>query len=341
MILVMNQIRLSVILIHYGDNAVSLQACISLDGSSADIEYRDIPKTGTSYTFNLTENERNVLRNSCTNATSRAITFIVKTIIGSTTYTNAKTVKLNIVNANPILDISSISYADTNSTTVNITKNDQNIVQGLSNLVVTLDAATAKKGASITKYEATLNGVTKTRTTPGTIDFGKVDSSSDLSLIVTVTDTRGNTLSVTKTVKFLAWTIPSGNISLSRLNNFEDTTFLKVKATYSSVDSKNVLTIKYQYKKTTDTDYSEEYTASDDVQSEIICDKNHAWDFRIKVSDSFGSTTYNAVLAKGKFIVFYDVNKLSVGINGFPTHDNSLEIFGDVYINGIKLNSDT
>ena len=34
-----------------GDIVSSLQACISLTGAAADIPYRDISKTGTSYTF--------------------------------------------------------------------------------------------------------------------------------------------------------------------------------------------------------------------------------------------------------------------------------------------------
>jgi hypothetical protein len=45
-----------------GKTVTSLQACISLDGSKADVSYRNIPKKGTSYTFDLTDEERNVLR---------------------------------------------------------------------------------------------------------------------------------------------------------------------------------------------------------------------------------------------------------------------------------------
>ena len=37
-----------------GSAVSSLQACISLDGTVDDIKYRDISKTGTSYTFTLT-----------------------------------------------------------------------------------------------------------------------------------------------------------------------------------------------------------------------------------------------------------------------------------------------
>ena len=58
-----------------GNNVTSLQACISLTGSSSDIAYRDISKTGTSYTFNLTTAERNVLRQATTTSNTRTVYF--------------------------------------------------------------------------------------------------------------------------------------------------------------------------------------------------------------------------------------------------------------------------
>ena len=48
-----------------GSAVTSLQACISLTGSNPDIPYRNVSKTGTTYTFNLTEAERTTLRNAC------------------------------------------------------------------------------------------------------------------------------------------------------------------------------------------------------------------------------------------------------------------------------------
>ena len=85
-----------------GSNVTSLQACISLTGANADVSYRDISTTGTSYTFNLTDAERNVLRQATTGKT-RTVYFVVKTVINGQTLTNSKQVTLTIVNANPIM----------------------------------------------------------------------------------------------------------------------------------------------------------------------------------------------------------------------------------------------
>ena len=57
-------------------------------------------------------------------------------------------------------------------------------------------------------------------------------------------------------------------------------------------------------------------------------DKNYAWDYKIVLTDAFGTTTYNTILAKGKFILFVDTKKLSVGVNCFPTNSESLELNG-------------
>ena len=57
-------------------------------------------------------------------------------------------------------------------------------------------------------------------------------------------------------------------------------------------------------------------------------DKESAWDFKIVLKDKFGTTTYNVVLPKGRFILFIDTKKLSVGINCFPTNTESLEVNG-------------
>lgn len=310
-----------------GNAVSSLQACISWTGA-ADIAYRNISKTGSSYTFNFTDAERTALRNSCTTANSRTVTFYVRTIIGGNTFYSTIQKTLSIVNANPKFTSSNLSYKDSNSTTTAVTGNNQYLVQNLSKLLVTISAATGLKGASISKYVATINGVSKTITSPGNIDYGVINSGTNLTLSVKVTDSRGNTTTATKTVIFLSWVLPTALISLKRKNNYENETYLKVDGSYSSVNSKNSLTIQYQYKKTTETSYSSLTTISDNVQVTMSKDKESAWDFKIILKDKFGTTTYNVVLPKGRFILFVDTKKLSVGINCFPSGTETLEVNG-------------
>lgn len=193
-----------------GTAVSTLQACISLDGSKDDIAYRDISKTGTSYTFNLTDTERNILQKATTTSNTRAVKFYVKTVIGSTTFYSNVEKTLTIINNKPVFTDSQLSYADTDTSVTTVTQNPLMIVQNKSNLKVTYTAATAKKYATISQYSFTLNGVTKiSKTAGGTVDFGKINSESDLTLSVTIADSRGNTISASKTIKCYKYYTPS------------------------------------------------------------------------------------------------------------------------------------
>lgn len=177
-----------------GGNAVtSLQACISLDGSTANISYRDITKTGTSYTFSLTTAERNTLRNATLSGSdSRSVYFILKTVVGSKTYYDTSAAKtLTIINANPTLSPTAV---ETNSTYIALTGSSGRIIRGHNSVSVAANA-TAKKGASISSYVIS-NGDKKITSASGTMT--NVESST---FKFKVTDNRN--LSTTAEVSLL------------------------------------------------------------------------------------------------------------------------------------------
>ena len=282
---------------------------------------------GSSISF--TSAELNTIYSLMSTVNSGTFSFTITTYNGSTSVgTSSQSATGSITGASPSISSSNISYKDNNSTTVAVTGNNQYLVQNLSSLLVTISSATGNKGAYITKYEATINGVTKTLTSAGNLDYGVINSGSNLTLTVKVTDSRGNTASATKTVMFLPWSLPTGIITLKRKNNYEDETYLKIQASYSSINSKNSVTIKCQYKQTTASTYSTSTAISNNTQITLNLTKESAWDFRITITDKFGTTTYNAVLSRGRFIFFVDTKKLSVGINCFPVNGESLEING-------------
>ena len=310
-----------------GNSVSSLQACISLTGSADDVPYRDISKTGTEYTFNLTTAERNTLLNACTTANSRSVIFYVKTVIGGNTFYSTLTRTLSIVNGNPTFTTSNVSYQDTNSTIVAITGNNQHIVRNKSSLRVTIGTATPKKNASISRYEITFNGSTQSKTSAGNVDYGQVNIGSNTTVTVKAIDSRGNSTSVSKTITILDWVNPTAIISAGRVNNYENTTKIKAQVSISSVNSKNAIQeLKYRYKNTTSSSWSSYVSFSNNVETSLSLDKNYAWDFQIYIVDKFGNTTYNFTVAKGMPIMFFDTNKISVGINKFPSNNNSLDV---------------
>lgn len=240
-----------------------------------------------------------------------------------------------VVNSNPT--IGTFTYKDSNSNTVAITGNNQRIIRNNSNLLFTVGSATGKNGANITKYEITFNNVVKSRTSAGDLDFGKINLSSNSIATLKVIDSRGNISTKQITIIIDNWVLPTGLITLNRKNNFYSETYLTVDGTYSSLNGKNTMTIKYQYKEVSANEYSSLKTISDNVKETIDLDNNFQWNIKVVITDKIGTTTYNLFLDRGMPIAFFDRLLSSVGINCFPTLKQSLEVFGSFLLNNKSI----
>lgn len=260
-------------------------------------------------------------------------TIYADTYNGSTKI-GTKSVKFtcNVANANPTID--KIDYYDSNQKTSDITEDNQIIIRNNSNLEFKLTNLIALKYAALSKVEILLNGITKSATLSSSsvpsqvINFGIVNSSSNLTASISVIDSRGNKTSYSKDITIVDWVQPSAIINCQRENNFYSTTHLTVDGSISSINDKNVIKIQYQYKKTTDTNYSTLNTIQDNTQTSFDIDNKYAWDIRVIVSDLIGSTTYNLFVDKGIPIVYFDRLLSSMGVNCFPKYDNSFEANG-------------
>ena len=189
-----------------GNVVTTLQACISLTGAAADIVYRDIPKTGTSYTFTLTDAERNVLRNATTTANSRTVYFYIMSIIGGVTYRKRLEKTLSIVNAAPTL---SPTVKDVGSVSITLTGDANNkVIKGYNSMSVSA-GATAQKGATIKSYKISCGGKSIS-TASGTL--GNVESGT---FTFAVTDSRGNTVTKTLNKTLINYVKPTCNLSVS------------------------------------------------------------------------------------------------------------------------------
>ena len=321
-----------------GNSVSSLQVCIaSTNGQTIYVGYRDVNKTGTSYTFPLTEAERNTLRSAIPNSNSFNINFYIKTVIGGNTFYSSVTRTMSIANANPT--IGGITYKDTKSQTTDITGNNQVIIQNNSTLQFNFSTLSAKKYATLKSVAVTLNGVTKSANLSGssasssTINFGTVNSSQNINASIVITDSRGNKSTYSKAITMSAWSLPGAIITCQRENNYYDETNINVNADYSSLNGKNQITITYQYKKTTDSTYSQAQTLQDDVTTQFSIDNEYAWNIKVTITDLLGTTTYNLFIDKGIPIVYFDRLNNSTGFNCFPKNQKSVEINGQNIMN--------
>lgn len=183
-----------------GTNVSSLQACISLNGTTDNIAYRDIPITGTTYTFELTSAERNILRNATPNSNTLPVKFILKTIISNQTFYQQADRTMTIINANPVF--SNFEFEDINSTTLALTDDDSINVNGYSTIqatISTLNKATAQKGASMSKYRFVIGDKTTDITYSDSASVnGNITNAPNGTYQLYAIDSRNNSTLITK-----------------------------------------------------------------------------------------------------------------------------------------------
>ena len=294
----------------------------------------------TGVTDNCTLNTSSIASNmyqQIPNAASGQGNITVATYNGSTLVgTEQCLFTAKVTNSNPTFNS---AYKDTNSTTTAITGDNQLIIQNNSTLQVNITNASAKNYASLSSVSVTIAGQTTTQSISSAtlnIDLGTINLSSDTQMVVKLTDSRGISSSQTLTLQMLEWSLPTAIITLARENNFYTETNINVNADYSSLDSKNTITIKYRYKKVSDSDYSQYYTLQDNVSSTFNADNTYEWNVQVLLQDKLGTTTYNLTLNKGIPIAFFDRLKRSVGIDCFPSDEGSLEVDGENILTRIE-----
>lgn len=231
-----------------GSAATSLQACISFTGAVDDIEYRDISKTGTSYTFNLTSSERAKLWPLLDNGTTATVRFYVKSTFstGEEFYSYVTNI-VTFVNYRPVL---SPTVEDINSDTLRLTGDKNTLVRYMSTAYYAINSV-ARKGTSIAS-EFVRNGDTYTD------PEGYIENVYSNTFYFEATDERGhstnsaivfNNLSDKKWIDYVKLTVGFTNDPLTADGKLT----VKVSGKYFSGSfgaASNKLTIEYQIKST-------------------------------------------------------------------------------------------
>lgn len=306
-----------------------------------------------SRTITLTSAERTTLLNAMASLKSFTATIELVTKSGNTQIGNASTCTCTIStteeNSGPTL--SGFTFADSYSTTTAITGNDQVLIQSYSRLTVTPGTATAKNGASIVSYSAVCSGVTKSNTTGAALALGTIGTSGTRDITLTVTDSRGYTASVTKSVTVVPYSKPKVNsVSLRRTNEIETEMQLVFNGNISAItvdgaQKNSLLYVRYRYKLTSASSYNA-YTSilssvtasgtSFSFSNLELCNLNAeaSYDFHLQIRDKLDSLTsldLYFVVPQGTPLVA--LRKKMVGINT-PNPAAALHVVGDTRIEG-------
>lgn len=306
-----------------------------------------------SRTITLTSAERTTLLNAMASLKSFTATIELVTKSGNTQIGNASTCTCTIstTEANSGPTLSGFTFADSYSTTTAITGNDQVLIQSYSRLTVTPGTATAKNGASIVSYSAVCSGVTKSNTTGAALSLGTIGTSGTRDITLTVTDSRGYTASVTKSVTVVPYSKPKMNsVSLRRTNEIETEMQLVFNGSISAItvdgaQKNSLLYVRYRYKLTSASSYNA-YTSiltsvtasgtSFSFSNLELCNLNAeaSYDFHLQIRDKLDSLTsldLYFVVPQGTPLVA--LRKKMVGINT-PNPAAALHVVGDTRIEG-------
>lgn len=305
-------------------------------------------------TVNLTSSERTELLTAMASLKSFTGTFAVTTYNGGGTQigsVSSKTATVTTTAANSGPTLSGFTYADSYATTTAITGNDQLFIQSHSKLTVTPGTATPKNQATITNYTATCNGVSVSNTTGAALTVGAVAKSGTVAVVLTVTDSRGYTASVTKNITVIAYAAPKVNsLTLRRTNDIEAEMQLVFNGTISaitvdSVQKNSLKYVRYRYKATSASSYSSYVSILSAVTQSgtsfsysnlelISLASDQSWDVHIQIRDqlnSLSSLDLYYVIPQGTPLVA--LRKQKVGINT-PTPAAALDVVGDAKVSG-------
>lgn len=307
-------------------------------------------------TVTLTSAQRTTLLNAMASIKSFIGTFAVSSYSGSTQIgsTSSKTATVLTTATNSAPTISGFTYADSYTTTKNLTGNDQLFVQDYSTLKVTPGTATAKNGASISNYTASCNGLSASNSTGSAITVGKIAKSGSVTVTLTVTDSRGYTAETSQTVTVIPYAKPKiSSITLRRTNDIESEMQLKFSGSISAVtvdgtQKNSVVYVRYRYKKTSESSYGS-YTSiysgttksgtSFSYSNLELCnlDANSSYDFHLQIQDklySLSSLDLYFTVPQGTPLIA--LRKKKVGINT-PNPQATLDVDGSIHMNGVNV----
>ena len=285
------------------------------------------------------------LADSIPNATSGTMTIRCITKNGSTVI-GTKTVLLTVkVPASVVPTIDAVSLTEA---TAGLAETYGAFIQHKSKIKVDITANGAY-GSTIKSYSSSFLSKTYTGatfTTDAPTMYGT------LSLVTTVTDSRGRTASKTTSVTVQGYAPPQISMfAVARYNasgvSDPNGTYAWLRVIYNTtpLGGKNAVSARITYKKSTETTWTNLYTRTDSSMSEtlkptsVTFSTDYQYEFKITVSDAFTASspaTYTVYIPSGAVIL--DIRADGKGIAFFKTSTkDGVEIAGELPGSAINL----
>ncbi len=321
-------------------------------------------KISSPYTWNLTEAQRNQIRDWLGSRPNAYATVGVNTMNGTSSLgSSSKGVTLTNVLEFPTFE--NYEYADINPNTLAITGNDPSkIVKGYSTLQVSIpvvDKATAHKGATMSHYLINGERVEYSDLEDISKDFLNWNGSTN-TLEVQAVDSRGLATLLPKDLIIADYTpLQAGSISLARDGNVSKETRLSYNGSGKYLlpnNTQNTITATYQFKKTNDSTYTTGTTninpsvSNDDTFSFPIGNNvgyiagdlgaegfsiDDSFNLIVTVSDVLSSVQYTTTLNSGIPAIAVKGNNIAFHGGYDEDNDANIQLNGKASLNGGKI----
>lgn len=310
--------------------------------SSTEVHIADVSSGNVNQSWTIPTS----LADSVTTSDSAIIAINLKTYNGST-YIGVKSTSFTTsVPSTYVPTIDSVTISDTNTALENTFGV---FIQSQSALKITIGAS-GSHGSTIKSITGSIDGSTYTASN-SVITTKKINSSGSVSLVVSTTDSRGNTASVTKSVDVTAYSNPTvSGLSVVRANSSYEVdesngTYALFGYSYSvsPLNNKNTFTFKIQYKEkdssnwTDVTNITSGYSMTNgSFKGGNILASASSYDVRFGIKDYF-STDYvylNLNVSTTYTLVNFGAGGKSLAIGGQSSDDGTFEVDMDTIFKG-------
>lgn len=331
-----------------------------LEFSGTYINRENIPNTG-SYTFSLTNEERELLRSKIPNSNSLTVREVIATCYSGTTEGawSYQDKTMTLINANPIFN--NFEFEDINPTTLALTGDSSINVNGFSNIKVSIptqDKAEAIKSATMSKYKFSIGTVsTEIVYSDSSIVSGVINNAPNGNFSVYAIDSRNNSTLVTKVasreIAYEPIYIDKQNSKIERDDNrVGDGAILTLNGTLWNnsfgVVTNDITSVTYRLKKTdsstwidgtttitptiTDNSFAFSGLIASDNQ-DTTWDLNASYNVEVTISDELSTTVVEFILNSAIPTMCLDKN----GVGIMCAYDSSLG--GYLQVNGKVIES--
>ena len=322
------------------------------NGSTTVLTITGLSLSNGSNTITLTAAQRSTVLAAMSALKSFTGTFALTTYSGTTQIGTAssKTATVQTTSANSAPTFTAFTFEDSNATAVGVTGNNQILIQNISTLKLTLTAATAKNGATISSYSVVAGSKTASGTST-TLTVGTIPDSGTVPVIVTAIDSRGYTTAVTVNITVLEYEgINITEYTMRRVNEVEDTTQVTIggditPVTIGGVNKNSLRYLYYRYRKTSDSAYNsyKDITSSTEYDDSgfnfesdewLSLDADYSYYVQFLVTDKLTSDTVTITVPQGTPLLA--LRRKKVGINKREPAA-ALDVDGSVMMNGFNV----